>query len=294
MAERLPPLKSIEAFVAVAETMSYAKAARALNITKSAVSRRIQALELDLGVRLLHRTNRAFELTDAGGDYFKATGPAFDALRGAGRMLNRPARNSMVRMSLPESFASHWLIPRLPRFYQIHQDIELQLDSLGYFQNLDGDNIDVAIRVSKEPLGGVFCEPIAHMVQFPVASPRLLDRTPLRTVDDLHGHTLLHLKTMPDVWPEWLEAAGRRDLTAAKTQHFDTMSLSLNAAANGLGVAMGERLLCREDIEAGRLATPLPLRLEGRRALYFTCRRPDATKAPIRKLRAWLAAELAA
>lgn len=291
MSQRLPPLKSIEAFVAVAESLSYGKAASELNITKSAISRRIQSLEGDLGVRLLHRMNKALALTKDGQAYFEVTGPAFGALRSAGRVVRRPARNTTLRVSLPESFASYWLIPRLPLFYEIHQDIELSLDSLGYFKNLEGDNVDVAIRVSRAPLNAFHCERMMDIVQIPVASPALLRRVPLETVDDLAGHTLLHLKTMPDVWPEWLASVGREDLAGQKSLSFDTMSLSLDAAANGLGVAIGVENLCRRDFEAGRLVAPLPHRLEGRRALYFTCHKQDAAKPAIRKFRNWLLAE---
>lgn len=291
MTQRLPPLKSIEAFVAVAETLSYGKAASSLNITKSAVSRRIQSLEGDLGVRLLHRMNKALALTKDGEAYFQVTGPAFGALRSAGRVVRRQARNTILRVALPESFASYWLIPRLPKFYEVHQDIELQLDSLGYFQSLEGENVDVALRVSRAPLAGYACDQVMAMVQLPVASPALLARTALRSIDDLASHTLLHLRTMADVWPEWLAAAGRQDLAPLKALSFDTMSLSLDAAANGLGVAMGVEGLCRGDLDSGRLVAPLPHRLEGRRALYFTCHKQDAAKPAIRKFRNWLLAE---
>src|ERR1700761_5671082 len=84
MLQRLPPLRAIEAFVLVAETSSFSKAAQELNITKSAISRRIQSLEDDLGVKLFRRSNKALDLTNDGVSYFKITGPAFDALRTAG------------------------------------------------------------------------------------------------------------------------------------------------------------------------------------------------------------------
>ena len=94
------------------------------------------------------------------------------------------------------------------------------------------------------------------------------------------------------LWREWFEAAGRSDVTGAKAHYFDTMGLSLDAAANGLGVGMGVDLLCQDDLAAGRLIAPLPVRLEGRRAIYFTCRKPDATKVAIRKFKSWLMAEM--
>jgi LysR family glycine cleavage system transcriptional activator len=288
MVQRLPPLKSIEAFVAVAETLSYTKAAHTLNITKSAISRRIQSLEADLSVRLLRRSNKALELTADGDAYFKVTGPAFTALRTAGSHLERPRRNNTLRVALPQSFASSWLIPRLPSFYERHPEIELKLDSLGYFQSLEGEDIDVVLRLSKEPISSVFCEKFIDVVQFPVCSPQILKQSPVATVDDLVGHTFLYLNTMPDAWPEWLELAGRPDMPIQRTQHFDTMRLSLDAAVNGLGFAMGAELLCRADMEAGRLIAPLPQRLDGVRAMYFVCRKQDVSGRLIRRFKTWL------
>ena len=109
MVQRLPPLRAIEAFVLVAETSSFTKAAQELNITKSAISRRIQSLEDDLGVKLFRRSNKALDLTVDGQNYYKITGPAFDALRTAATQLDRPRRNNTLRVALPQSFASSWL-----------------------------------------------------------------------------------------------------------------------------------------------------------------------------------------
>jgi LysR family glycine cleavage system transcriptional activator len=271
--------------------MSFSKAAEELNITKSAISRRIQSLESDLGVSLLRRSSKALELTPAGVAYLGVTGPAFTALRTAGDVLEKPRRSKTLRIALPQSFASAWLIPRLPGFYRLHPEIDLQLDSLGYFNSLDGEDIDVVLQVAKEPVRTFHCEKFLRMVQFPVCSPALLARQPVAGVDDLADHTLLFLKTMPDVWREWLQMVGRPELIGARAQHFDTMSLSLDAAANGLGFAMGVDLLCRDDIAKGRLTAPFPHRLEDARSLYFVCRKKDVSSRLVRRFRAWLMAE---
>ena len=292
MIQRLPPLRAIEAFVVVAETMSYGQAATTLNITKSAVSRRIQSLEADLGVALFKRLSKSLALTEDGDAYYRLTGPAFDALRTAGHTVRRKSRSRVLRIALPEAFASQWVIPRLPGFYQAYPDIELQLDSLGYFRSLDGDDIDVAIRVLREPIAGVLCEHLHDLVQFPVVSPALLLKKPLASLDDLRGHTLLHLKTMPSAWEQWLAVAGCSDHAPARSLHFDTMMLSIDAAASGLGVALGVEFLCQADLAAGRLVAPLAPRLEGRLATYFTCRKRDATRPLVRKFKNWLLDEI--
>lgn len=290
MVQRLPPLRAIEAFVLVAETLSFTKAARELSITKSAVSRRVQSLEDDLAVKLFRRTAKALELTADGAAYFKITGPAFAALRTAGARIEGRSRANTLRVALPQSFASSWLIPRMASFYERYPDCDLQLDSLGYFNMLDSEDVDVLLKVAKEPPPALHAEKFMRVVQFPVCSPELLDgRTP--ALDDLAAHTLLHLNTMPTAWPEWLELAGRPDLISARAQHFDTMSLALDAAANGLGLAMGAEVVCQRDLGRGRLVAPFPQQLDGLRSMYFVCRKRDVSNRMVRRFRTWLFAQ---
>jgi DNA-binding transcriptional LysR family regulator len=290
MAQRLPPLKAIEAFVLVAETSSFAKAALELNITKSAISRRIQSLEDDLGVKLFRRSNKALALTHDGVGYFKITGPAFEALRTAGSQIAGPRRGNTLRVALPQSFASSWLIPRMADFHAKYPDIDLELDSQGYFNMLESENVDVLLKVAKEPPPSFHAEKFMPVVQFPVCSPDLLGSRPAR-LDDIGSRTLLHLASMPDAWAEWLQIAGRLDLLKGRSRQFDTMSLALDAAANGLGFAMGAEVVCQRDLRRGRLIAPFPQRLDGLRAMYFVCRKRDVSSRMVRRFRTWLFAE---
>lgn len=290
MVQRLPPLKAIEAFVLVAEASSFGKAALELNITKSAISRRVQSLEDDLGVKLFRRSNKGPALTTDGEAYFKITGPAFNALRMAGAQMEQSRRSNRLRVALPQSFASSWLIPRMGDFYEKYPDIDLQLDSLGYFSLLENDNIDVLLQVAKEPPTALHAERFMRLIQFPVCSPAILGgRTP--TLDDIAAHTLLHLNTMPNAWQEWFEVAGRPDLIGSRAQRFDTMSLALDAAANGLGFAMGAQVVCQRDLERGRLVAPFPQTLDGLRSMFFVCRKRDVSSRMVRRFRNWLFAQ---
>lgn len=287
MLQRLPPLRAIEAFVLVAELSSFAKAAQELNITKSAISRRIQSLEDDLGLKLFRRSAKGLALTPDGAGYYKITGPAFDALRNAGAQLDGARRKNTLRVALPASFASSWMIPRMAGFYEKYPDIDLQLDSLGYFNMLDSEDVDVLLQVARTPPPALHAEKFLRVVQFPVCSPELVGPGPT-SLDDIAAHTLLHLNTMPTAWREWLELAGRPDLLETRAQHFDTMSLALDAAANGLGFAMGAEVVCQRDLGRGRLVAPFPQRLEDARALYFVCRKRDVSSRMVRRFRTWL------
>jgi LysR family glycine cleavage system transcriptional activator len=292
MLQRLPPLRAIEAFVLVAETSSFSKAALELNITKSAVSRRIQSLEDDLGVKLFRRSNKALALTNDGVSYFKITGPAFDALRTAGAQVGARRRRNTIRVALPQSFASSWLIPRMGSFYERYPDTDLQLDSQGYFNMLESDEVDVLLKVAKEPPASFHAEKFMPIIQFPVCSPRLLGPRDVQ-LDDIASQTLLHLASMPTAWAEWLQLQGRPDLLTGRSLHFDTMSLAIDAAANGLGFAMGAEVVCQRDLKRGRLIAPFPERLEGVRSIYFVCRKRDVSSRMVRRFRTWLFDEVA-
>jgi len=288
MAKRLPPLRSIEAFVAAARTLSFRRAASELSITKSAVSRRIQALESALGTSLFRRTSRALELTPDGAAYYASTRPAYDALHDAAAVLVRRGERSSLRVTMPLSFASDWLIPRLPRFYEKCPHIDLNIDTIGYTTGIPGDSVDASLRVAKGAGRSLSWQRLLSIVQYPIVSPAAAARLPLRSVADLAGHTWLHLSTMPDAWADWLAAAGVRGLEPRGELRFDRMSLVVEAARNGLGVAIGIEALCRRDLDRGTLVAPFEQRLEGTRAMYFVCRREDLSRTPVRLLRSWL------
>ncbi len=293
MSTRLPPLKAIEAFVAVARTLSLGQAGRELNITKSSVSRRIQSLERDLGTPLFRRGGRLLELTADGTAYLRLTGPAFDSIHRAASMLSTARRSKRLHVALPQAFASFWLIPRLSRFYDAHPNVELELDSLGYFDALETNEADVFIRVTRSPPPSFHSDRLMKLVLLPVASPALLRKVPLRKVDDLAAHTRLALTSMPEAWPTWLAQVHRPALEPKRVRNFDTMPLLMQAARDGLGVAIGIEALCAADFTESTLAAPFAERLEGMLSLYFLCRKPEISRRPVRAFRDWLLAEAA-
>jgi LysR family transcriptional regulator, glycine cleavage system transcriptional activator len=209
MTERLPPLRAVEAFIQVVETSSYGKAALALNITKSAISRRIQSLEDDLGVKLFRRSNRALELTADGQKYFKITRSAFDTLREAGAQIKNTRRDDILRIALPQSFASSWLLPRIGTFYETYPNTDLQLNWRGYFNMFEDEDVDVLLTVTEETPPTLHAEKLMDIVWFPVCSPNLLEQS-TATLDSIGGQTLLHLTTMPGALLQTWGTAARR------------------------------------------------------------------------------------
>ncbi len=290
-ARPLPPLRAIEAFLAVARTLSYAEAAEELHVTKSAVTRRIQALEQSVGARLFCRRGRTIELTGDGRAYFKLTGPAFDALNFAAATLATSRGDTSLRLSLPPSCAANWLIPRLSRLYERHPEIDLELDTAGYEDGIETDRADVAIRVARTPPPAYHSDRLMPLVQFPVCCPSLLRSSPVRRISDLGSHTRLALATMPNAWSDWLDAVGHVEVRPRRTLEFDTMPLLLQAARDGLGIAIGIDAVCSADLREGRLVTPFRERLDGTHSVFLICRARAVANGPVKALREWVLTE---
>jgi LysR family glycine cleavage system transcriptional activator len=171
MAAELPTTSSLRAFSLVARGSSFKRAADELNLSPSAVSRQIQALEEHLGVRLLRRLNPGLELTDEGRRYLDHVDAVLDRLESAQRALGGAPRK--LRVSALESFSESWLVPRLADFEHAHPDIELEIEATFRHADFARDPVDVAIRFGRGPWEGLHSEPIVALDYFPICSPGL-------------------------------------------------------------------------------------------------------------------------
>lgn len=291
--DRLPSLELIRSFEAAARHLSFTKAAEELFVTQSAVSRSIKALEDHLGVPLFQRRHRALLLTEAGQTLYRAASEAIQRLREAHRKLRQNDAGRMVTVTTTFSFASMWLIPRLPEFRERHPDIEIRLAADNRLSNLEREDIDVAIR---------YCAPNAvppgttrlfgeHV--FPVCSPALLRKQPLRKPQDLSRHVLLHLDDPEGLWPwlqwtVWFEVVRLTDVTPAGVLRFSQYDHLVQAAIDGQGVALGRSPLVQRLIKQGKLVAPLEGSSTTSRA-YFALATPAAlTRPPVQRFLDWL------
>lgn len=256
MPRRLPPLNALRAFEAAGRLGSLTAAAEELHVTHGAISKAVMQLEDWLGVMLFERPGRKIRLSAAGRLYQEAAGRALDGLDEATRRCTEAGRPRTLVVNALPTFAMRWLLPRLPPFHRSHPGIELRLvTSDAPLATLGGD-FDVAIRRGPESWPGFEATPFLAEREIPVVSPRLLDRLKLAEPGDLAQHTLLHAETRPGAWRRWLTAAGVESLTAAGNQHFDHFYLALQAAVDGLGVALGPLPVIQDEIAAGRLVAP--------------------------------------
>ena len=289
MPRELPSTAALRAFSLAAYWSSFKRAADDLNLSPSALSRQIQALEEHLGVRLFRRLNPGLELTDEGRRYLDAVDAVLERLEAAQNQF--APRTSQLRISALESFSESWLVPNLADFERAHPDIELLIEATLRYADFSRDPVDVAIRFGLGPWSGLHSEPIVELDYFPLASPTLQES--LHRPTDLTKHTLIRVAQTPDAWGTWLRAAGVEGLEPRRIVTYDHVAIALSAAASGQGVALSTDLLCSRWLADGRLCRPLPQSVRSESTYHFVCRPESLDDRRITALRDWLVARLA-
>jgi LysR family glycine cleavage system transcriptional activator len=295
MTDRLPSLTGLRAFEAAARHLSFTKAAAELGVTQTAISHQIRRLEEQLGLKLFVRGTRQVMLTREAQGFLPAVRRAFDDLRRASAELTRPGRASVLTVTTLPSFAAKWLVPRLAGFQEAHPEVEVRVSTSSQLVDFRRDDIDVGLRYGKGDWPGLRADWLMSEDVFPVCSPRLLEGPhPLRTPDDLAHHTLLHEISYREDWRMWLTAAGRPDLTGARMLSFDLQVSAIQAAIDGLGVALGRSATVEADLAAGRLVKPFDISLPADAGFYIVALRERAEEPKIRAFRDWLLGLVAA
>jgi LysR family glycine cleavage system transcriptional activator len=293
----LPSLNGLQVFEAAARHLSFTRAAAELNVTQTAVSHQIRRLEEQLGLRLFIRRNRALALTREAQDYLPSVRAAFEDLRRATDRLLRPTRDNVLTVSTTMSLAAKWLVPRLADFQEAHPGIEVRITTSMRLVDFRREEIDVAIRYGRGRWPGLRADWLMAEDIFPVCSPALLAASkPLRSPADLSEHTLLHVDAIRDEWPLWLTAAGLpAGFTTRRSLTFDERLMALQAAMDGLGIALGRTRIVESDIAARRLVAPFDTPMASSEAGYYLVGPTDTADTPkIALFRAWLTAATSA
>jgi LysR family transcriptional regulator, glycine cleavage system transcriptional activator len=294
MNNRLPPFKSIEAFVVAAESLSFTTTASSLHITVPAVSRRIQALEAELGVALFQRTHRSLELTQVGEGYFQKLAPAIETIRQASMSVRPDPRRNVVKISVFPSFAANWLLPRLPRFFAQHSSIQIEFDTSVQYVDVGAGDIDVAIRFGGGIWPGLETELLLDAMIYPVCSPDFPRRGLwIQSPQDIVKYPLLGLSQQPDFWPQWLHAAKLAQPASMRFTNFDDCHLLYQAAANGLGIAIGLDTLVQPHLDDRRLRRLFDLKVKLPKKFYIVCQSHNRQRMPVHLFCTWLIAEAA-
>jgi LysR family glycine cleavage system transcriptional activator len=293
MTARLPSLNGLRAFEAAARHLSFTRAASELNVTQTAISHQIRRLEQELGVRLFVRQNRALELTAEARDYLPGIRAAFNDLRVATDRLLRRDDDHVLTISTLASLAAKWLLPRLATFQEAHPGIDVRITTSTALVDFRTGDVGAAIRYGRGHWPGLRANWLMADELFPVCSPALLtgDR-PLRCPQDLANQTLLHTSGgYDDDWRLWLTAAGLpSNIPKLPGLTFDLILLTVQAAIDGAGVAMGRTSYVEADIAKGRLVVPFTIALPADAGFYLVSPDGKADPPALAAFRSWLTA----
>jgi DNA-binding transcriptional LysR family regulator len=286
-------LLALQAFDVAVRTGSFKTTAQLLNLSASAVSHRIRNLEQALGVALFVRTHRAIHPTADGKILATATGRAFAELARAGSPAPGKPGRQRLRLKVLPMFASAWLIPRLAGFMTRHPDIDLSIESSSRNVDFDLEAFDAGISVGDGTFEGLTAHHLAKIRTTPVATPSLVRRLKLREPGDLRRAALIHVTTFPAAWPLWLEHAGVPKLKSVRTISVDSFVAAIQAAEQGVGVALGLEPFIIERERLGTICRPLSFAHPT--GSYWLVHPPGAQRnRALQVFKGWLLAELAA
>ena len=299
MSDRLPSLSALRAFEAAARHLSLTRAAEELFVTPAAISHQIKALEEYLGFRLFDRTGRRLALTEEARAGLAELRRGFDLLGEGVRRIRASRSSPMLRISSEPTFAGMWLVPRLAAFRRNHPDLDVLIDASDRLADFERDPIDVGIRWGGGRYPGLASVRLFDEQIFPVCHPRLQQgEHPLRGVDDIAFHTLIHLdwpKERGDWphWRQWLAEAGGQTALADRGLHFTAQSDCLRAAVEGQGVALASDSLVVDDLRSGRLVRPFAHALDTDLQMFLVCRQDRQDEPAITAFRDWVVAAAA-
>ena len=287
----LPPLDALRVFEAAARRLSFAAAAEELHLTASAVSHRIKTLEGQLGLVLFERLTRKVRLTPAGRAYAAAVADAIAILREATRRLAAEA-NRPLTASVTPLFGARWLLPRLARFEAAHPGITVRLISTLRMANFTADGVDCAVRFGRGIWPGLAAHRLMSLDYVPVCAPALMRQGRLKAPSDLARHTLLHAEATADAWRMWLVAAGASGVDPGSGQVLSDTTAVIQAAIDGIGVAISDRKFIERELKQRRLVIPFSIDMPSGGAFYFVYPDGRADDRRVSAFRDWVLAEL--
>jgi len=285
---RLPSLNGLRAFEAAARHRSFTAAAAELHVSQAAVSRMVKLLEERLGFALFDRRANALVLTERGRALQPALTEAFDGIARRVEQVSAMRAGPVLTVGMGATVAVRWLIPRLSGFHLDHPEIEVRIATGGAGAPMN-DDWTCAVLLGDGQWPGYEAERLFSSSLEPVCAPRLA--AALRKAPDLAGATLLHVSHWGEDWPRWLDAAGVTDpvpASGARGLSFGSYAMTLQAAIDGVGVALAPRIYSADDIAAGRLAAPFQLAVPMVHSWYLVYRASRREDAGFGAFRDWL------
>lgn len=274
--KRLPHLSALIAFEVAARHNSFTLAAEELGVTQPAVSQQVRSLEDELGVQLFRRLHRGLEITHEGSQLLRAVSIAFEHIANTTNHLNPKSEPTTIHVGMPYVVAAYWLIPRLHGWRRLHPEINLSLVTTEEgFGEISGD-VDIGIAWGSGEWDGFTSTLIAEAATYPVCSPAYLKGRPaFSRPEELLNETLISIegdRADRIDWPGWFAEYGVQGYSGQCSIRMNNLSLVLQAACEGHGIALGWNMLTDNLVQNNVLIHPLGTSLKVSRSYYLVVR----------------------
>jgi LysR family glycine cleavage system transcriptional activator len=274
MRRKIPSLQALACFEAAARHQSYTRAAQELALTQGAVSRQLTALEDFVGVALFKRTRHGVSLTERGRDYAAQVAVRLQALeQDTLDVMSTQGRGSVLHLAAVPTFATRWLIPRLPALKVQQPDLTVHIETRTRSFMFADTPFDAALfagtpeQVSQ--WAGTHAVKLLDEVVVPVCAPTLLPEASTLPPEAIASMPLLQQSTRPEAWRQWFEAQGVAAPQALSGARFELFSMTAAAAACGMGVALVPKLLVEGELARADLVVACDRPMTNARAYYL-------------------------
>lgn len=285
---KIPSIAALSAFEAAARHESFSLAAKELSLTESAISRQIAALETTLGVRLFVRNKQRVVLTRAGTLYASQIRQPMEELdRNTLNLIAFGARGGHLELAVLPTFASHWLIPRLPSFRKNHPDIFINMGVRTEAFNFSQTHFEAAIHYGKPTWPGTSADYLFGEEVIPVCSPKLLKK-PVKQAQDLLEYPLLHSTTRPDGWYHWFKVHGIDTPKSREGVRYELHTMLISGAAAEMGISLIPRFFIEDRLNQSGLIIPFESTGQEAGAYYLVYPTELSHGKPLELFREWL------
>lgn len=287
---KLPSLNGLKAFEAAARHLNFRLAAEELHVTQGAVAQQVRGLEAELGLKLFERLPRTLALTGEGRAYIADIRRAFEIIsRATGDLRPQPIR---LAISTTPTFASKWLIPRLPDLTARHPDLDLHIVATDRLSNFQVDSVDLAVRYGHPPFGaGLTWQLLFEQEIVAACSPMLLKEHGMpESIIALSSFSLL--QDTHNFWPEFIEqqfgtSVTQHEALAFRRISFNQTSHAIDAAIAGQGIVLATRTFIADDLAEHRLVQTGQIELRGPSDFFLVWQKHRKSEA-LEAVKSWM------
>ena len=292
MRRRIPSIEALIAFEAAARHLSFTRSADELALTQSAVGRQVASLEDYLGVPLFNRVKKRLSLTEIGQIYARQVRENLERMERdtLAAMAHRDA-GGVLEIAVIPTFATRWLIPRLPHFYAEHKQVTVNLTTRAEPFLFTDTPFDAAIHFGDPVWPGSIAKYLFGEEMTPVCSPLLLKGKTALQPEEVTNYTLLHQSARPDAWRNWHAQAGIHDADCMRGQRYELFSMLVEAARAGLGIALVPRFFVSHELALGELMLPCDLSLRSEKGYYLVYPECKQNSPLLQAFERWLLTE---